>query len=145
MFDSLLLGEEDIERFLLWANEVELTHLQYVDDVLIFSPDLPDMLVFGLFLNVGKTSLIGINCDEALVVQWILGCKMESLPCSFLGFPLGDKKAVSFWEPFKLINFEKIDFWHPGNGNDLMWWKADCGGVFRPSQCFCFYPSLHLN
>lgn len=45
----------------------------------------------GLSLNCGKTTLIGINVEEDALhtTACNLGCKVETLPFSYLGIPFG--------------------------------------------------------
>lgn len=73
---------------------MEISHLQYADDTIIFRPDKIEILsrwwdilnLFmagsGLSLNLSKSSLIGINVDLKVVDQCavIFGCKFEKLP-----------------------------------------------------------------
>lgn len=92
-----------IKGFSIGSPAVEITHLQYADDVLIFCPFIPQMMenwwgmihffliVSGLSLNIAKTTVIGINCSATEVNIWAstFSCKSETLPFTCLGFPLG--------------------------------------------------------
>lgn len=60
------------------------------------------LLASGFPLNVSKTTLIGINCSSNEIAFWAccFGCKVESFPCNYLGFPLGgNHRASNFWDP----------------------------------------------
>lgn len=94
--------------------EVEVTHLQYADNTIIFCLGELESLknwwfilnVFlsgsGSSLNLSSTAMIGINVDNLVMVEEanILGCKMVTLSLLYLGFPLGgNPKGMCLWEP----------------------------------------------
>ncbi|GKV00423.1 hypothetical protein SLEP1_g13109 [Rubroshorea leprosula] len=93
--------------------ELEVSHLQFADDTLFMGEATEDNiwttkcimrafeLVSGLKINYRKSSLIGVNTDEDWIrsMAWMLNCKIESLPCKYLGMPLGaNPKRISTWK-----------------------------------------------
>lgn len=80
-----------------------MSHLQYADDTMICPNDHGILenwwMVLDIFLkaselslNLDKTSLIGIHVAEDILQNMAsrLGCKVEKLPVSYLGIPLGE-------------------------------------------------------
>lgn len=47
----------------------------------------------GLKINFAKSRLIGIDMESEIIEEWayVIGCKNDSLPNSYLGLPLGAK------------------------------------------------------
>ncbi|KAL4351250.1 hypothetical protein GQ457_06G036320 [Hibiscus cannabinus] len=95
-------------------DSVEISHLQFADDLIIFCRDNESQirnivrilrgfeLVSGLQINLRKSKLLGINVEESLVDSWasIFHCKSEKLPCLYLGLPLGQpKNSKQLWSP----------------------------------------------
>jgi hypothetical protein len=80
--------------------------IQYADDTLIIMPADTDQVVImkeileqyamstGLKINFHKSSLVPINLTEnsAAVIADSLGCKIASMPFTYLGLPLGTTK-----------------------------------------------------
>ena len=86
---------------------IQISHLLFVDDTLVFCEALQDQMTFfswlvmwfevcsGLKINLEKSELIlvgRVNIDD-LALE--LGCKVGSLPLCYLGLPLG--------APFKFV------------------------------------------
>ncbi|XP_050232953.1 uncharacterized protein LOC126681456 [Mercurialis annua] len=79
-----------------------LSILQFADDTLLFIPNNMEMiknllrilrcfeLISGLRINFKKSSIIGLNVQEAdlTAAANILNCKTEKLPIDYLGMPL---------------------------------------------------------
>ncbi|GKV43845.1 hypothetical protein SLEP1_g51093 [Rubroshorea leprosula] len=90
--------------------ELEVSHLQFADDTLFMGEATEDNvwtvkcimrafeLVSRLKINYRKSSLIGVNIDEDWIrsMAWMMNYKTESLPCKYLGMPLGaNPKRIS--------------------------------------------------
>ena len=63
----------------------------------------------GLKNNFLKSSLFGININRELLVEWAnrISCKVETLPTTYLGLPLGIRSnSIKMWEPM-VVKFEK--------------------------------------
>ena len=111
--DGLLRGFRSDGR---WDGGECVLHLLFVNDTILFYDADPTCLdattlfqaVTGLKVNVLKseTVLIGeVNNVHALVE--ILGCRIETLPMSYLGMPLGaSHKSSTIWNPI----LEKIEW-----------------------------------
>ncbi|GMJ01911.1 hypothetical protein HRI_003860300 [Hibiscus trionum] len=110
------------------SSEMEISHLQYADDLILFSEasEMPVKnmvrllrgfeLVSGLRLNLCKSKILGINIDEGVVNSWArwLHCQSESFPTMYLGLPLGQlKNSAVIWNPV----LEKV-------GSKLSGWKS---------------------
>ncbi|PHT80461.1 hypothetical protein T459_18513 [Capsicum annuum] len=92
------------------GNSVEITHLQYVDDTLIFCGVEEEQLMIlrlilvyfeaisGLHINWNKSHLYPINVvPEMDYLSRILGGVVGNLPSVYLGMPLGAKSRTQFW------------------------------------------------
>lgn len=87
---------------MIGRNKVELTHLHFADDTLIFLPQHTKKLLnyrslldcfgltTGLEINYNKSSLLswGIHNSWVEDMDNLLGCKVENLPNKYLGMPL---------------------------------------------------------
>jgi hypothetical protein len=91
---------------------INISHLLFADDTLIFCEANPDHLrnlrslflcfeaVFGLRINLAKSELVPVgNVMNVEGLASILGCRVSSLPMKYLGLPLGASfKAKSIWD-----------------------------------------------
>ncbi|RVW12371.1 putative ribonuclease H protein [Vitis vinifera] len=129
---------------------VLISHLLFADDTLVFCKPSQDHLTYlswllmwfeaasGLRINLDKSELIPVgrveNMDD---LAWEFGCKVGSLPSTYLGMPLGASfKSTSVWdgveERFLRRRLEKIqrDFlWGGGNLErkpHLVRWEVVC-------------------
>ncbi|WMV24691.1 hypothetical protein MTR67_018076 [Solanum verrucosum] len=103
------------------GNGKEISHLLYADDTTILCEPEAEQLnyirlililfeaVSGLRVNWGKSSLIAVKeVPQIQGLASILGCKVEKLPTTYLGMPLGNKhKALGIWDGI-LEKAEKI-------------------------------------
>jgi hypothetical protein len=99
---------------------INIFHLLFADDILVFSEANPDHLhylrvllvcfevVSGLKVNLAKSLLVPIgNVDNVAELAFILGCGTSSLPLKYLGMPLGARhKAASTWDDI-VVNMER--------------------------------------
>ena len=91
---------------------VQISHLLFVDDTLVFCQASQDQLTYlsrllmwfeaisGLRINLEKSELILVgrveNIDD-LALDF--GCRVGSLPSTYLGLPLGAPlKSVTVWD-----------------------------------------------
>ncbi|XP_020992360.1 uncharacterized protein LOC110278447 [Arachis duranensis] len=103
-----------ISPLLVGRDHIELSHLQFTDDSILFCPSEEETiknyrrllhcfeLMSGLSINFDKSSLISINCEEQWV-QWmcsVLACKAATLPVKYLGISLeANPRLVKTWKP----------------------------------------------
>ncbi|RVW72669.1 Trafficking protein particle complex subunit 8 [Vitis vinifera] len=90
----------------------QVSHLLFVDDTLVFCEDSQDQMMYlcwalmwfeaisGLRINLKKSELILVGCVENVKdLAAELGCKVRSLPSSYLGLSLGAPfKSVAAWD-----------------------------------------------
>ncbi|KAL6328062.1 hypothetical protein AAG906_033333 [Vitis piasezkii] len=103
-----------MEGFRVGRNRTRVSHLQFADDTIFFSNSREEelqtlkslLLVFGhisgLKVNLDKSSIYGINLDQAHLSRLavMLDCKASGWPILYLGLPLGgNPKACGFWDP----------------------------------------------
>ncbi|TYK05764.1 LINE-1 retrotransposable element ORF2 protein [Cucumis melo var. makuwa] len=107
-------------------NNLNLTHLLFADDILLFPEDNEDslnnlkyviqlfQLALGLNVNLNKSTISSINVDVARTNQvassW--GVSTQFFPTSYLGVPL-DGKPISkcFWDNIKEKVSKKLSNW----------------------------------
>ncbi|XP_016192035.1 uncharacterized protein LOC107632911 [Arachis ipaensis] len=115
-----------LSPLLVGREHVELSHLQFADDTVLFCPPEEETiknykrilrcfeLMSGLSINYDKSSLISINCDAQWVQRMcsVLGCKEASLPVKYLGIQLGaNPRLVKTWKPIIEKVEEKLSLW----------------------------------
>ena len=103
-----------LRGFIVGRDKVEVSHLQFTDDTLVFmeadrtyfSNFLKILEVFrsfsGLRVNLSKSILLGINTDEVLLQELAVstGCELGDWPIKYLGLPLGgNPRRIDFWDP----------------------------------------------
>lgn len=91
-----------------------VTHLQFADDTLFFcDPNSSEVLGFravlryfelvsGLRINLGKSTLIGVEVENSRIKDWadLVGCGIGKLPFSYLGLLVGgNPRLKNFWTP----------------------------------------------
>lgn len=99
--------------FLVGNDECRISHLQFVDDTMIFcDADVCQLgylrcilscfeAVSSLHINLAKSELFPVGeVSNIENLAWILGCKIGTLPSSYLGLPLRTPfKSKSVWDP----------------------------------------------
>ncbi|KAL6320089.1 hypothetical protein AAG906_004598 [Vitis piasezkii] len=94
------------------GERAQVSHLLFANDTLVFCGASQDQMTYlswilkwfeaisGLRINLDKSELIlvgGVENIEALVAE--LGCKVGSLPSSYLGLPLGaPHRSMAVWD-----------------------------------------------
>jgi len=119
-------ASNDLFKGIPFGDSFCLSHLQYADDTLIFMPANLHMvktvkrillwfaICSGLHINFHKSSLIGINVgeDTCASMAYSVFCRFDSLPCSYLGMPLGSNpKRLSTWKPIIENFIRKLSMW----------------------------------
>nr|XP_025611773.1 uncharacterized protein LOC112705129 [Arachis hypogaea] len=105
---------------------IELSHLQFADDTILFCPSETETIVnykrllrcfelmSGLSINFDKSNLISVNCEQEWVehVCGLLECKQAVLPVRYLGIPLGaNLRLVKTWKPIIDKVEAKLSLW----------------------------------
>ncbi|XP_077249126.1 uncharacterized protein LOC143888564 [Tasmannia lanceolata] len=117
---------EMFKGFKIGGDNVEVSHLQFVDDTLLFCEPHKDQvlnlkatlrcyeLISGQRSNFHKSKMYALNIPsaEALEMAGILGCDLDYLPASYLGLPLGvSKPDKTIWEPIIEKIGGRLDTW----------------------------------
>ena len=104
---------------------VQISHLLFVDDTLVFCQASQDHLTYlswllmwfeavsGLRINLEKSELISVgrveNVDD-LILDF--GCRVGSLSSTYLGLPLGAPfKSVSMWDGVEECFHRRLAMW----------------------------------
>ncbi|KAM3260750.1 hypothetical protein ACQJBY_051787 [Aegilops geniculata] len=84
--DYPIIQYADDTLLIMPADEEQLSHLKYLLNLFSMST--------GLFVNYNKSSMIPINMDQQSInnLARSFGCKVESLPFTYLGLPMGTTK-----------------------------------------------------
>jgi hypothetical protein len=104
---------------------INISHLLFADDILVFCEANPDHLrflrvllvcfeaIFGLKVNLAKSLLVPVgNVDNVAELASILGCGTSSLPLKYLGMPLGTRhKATSIWDDIAVKMERRLASW----------------------------------
>ena len=104
---------------------LEVTHLQYADDTLIFCDANEEQLKYlrvilvlfegisGLHINWGKSHIYPINSVPNIeLLATILGGEVDSLPTVYLGMPLGAKsRSKNIWDAVLEKCEKKLSRW----------------------------------
>ncbi|GMI63974.1 hypothetical protein HRI_000066700 [Hibiscus trionum] len=101
-------------RVRIGDNDMLISHLQFADDLIVFrgesETEIKNLvrilrgfeIASGLKLNLKKSKIIGINVDHSVVEKWAstIHYKIETLPCKYLGLPLGNTSNLkTLWSP----------------------------------------------
>ncbi|RVX11532.1 Transposon TX1 uncharacterized 149 kDa protein [Vitis vinifera] len=126
-----------MEGFRVGRFRTRVSHLQFADDTIFFSNSREEelqtlkslLLVFGhisgLKVNLNKSSIYGINLDQAHLSRLaeMLDCKASGWPILYLGLPLGgNPKACGFWD----LVVERISRVGEGKRDHLVRWDVVC-------------------
>ncbi|RVW33526.1 Vesicle-associated membrane protein 727 [Vitis vinifera] len=104
---------------------IQVTHLLFADDTLVFCDDSQEQLAFlswllmwfeatsGLRINLNKSEILLVGCVvNAELLEAELGCKVGSLPSTYLGLPLGAlHKSVKVWDGVEERMRKKLALW----------------------------------
>ncbi|RVW65755.1 LINE-1 retrotransposable element ORF2 protein [Vitis vinifera] len=104
---------------------IQVTHLLFADDTLVFCDDSQEQVAFlswllmwfeatsGLRINLNKSEILPVGCVEnAELLAAELGCKVGSLPSTYLGLPLGaSHKSVKVWDGVEERMRKKLALW----------------------------------
>ncbi|XP_015972101.1 uncharacterized protein LOC107495467 [Arachis duranensis] len=103
-----------ISLLLVGRDKIELSHLQFADDTILFYPQEEETvrnynrllrcfeMMFSLSINFEKSNLIPVNCIQEWVSRMcqLLGCQEATLPVRCLGISLGaNPRLVKTWKP----------------------------------------------
>lgn len=103
-----------------------LSHLMYVDDVMILGEWGPENISFitrflrifnlisGLKINYHKSSLFGIGCEYQEVYEEVmkLGCNLGKLPFTHLGLMVGaNMNKIKNWKPVIDLVEARLSLW----------------------------------
>lgn len=111
--------------FLIGNGEVKVSHLQFVDDTIIFCDNSQRQfrmlrcmmrcfeVVSGLRLNLGKSVLIAVGEVPKLdQLAADLNCRQGKLPSTYLGHPLGATyKQNEMWVPLVERMRKRLNGW----------------------------------
>ncbi|XP_016170077.1 uncharacterized protein LOC107612834 [Arachis ipaensis] len=115
-----------ISPLLVGKDNIELSHLQFADDTILFCPPEEEIVrnykrilrcfevMSGLSINFEKFSLIPVNCSQKWVDRMcgLLGYQAAALPVKYLGINLGaNPRLVKTWKPVIDKVEEKLSLW----------------------------------
>ncbi|RVW71613.1 Transposon TX1 uncharacterized 149 kDa protein [Vitis vinifera] len=107
------------------GNGIQVSHLLFADDTLVFCKDSQDQMdvlswllmwfeaISGLNINLEKSEIISMGrVENAEVLASELGCKVGSLPSTYLGLPLGvPHKSVVAWDGVEERMRKRLALW----------------------------------
>ncbi|XP_020963856.1 uncharacterized protein LOC110265279 [Arachis ipaensis] len=117
-----------IDPLLVGRDHIELSHLQFSNDTILFCPPEIETIVnynrllqcfelmSGLSINFDKLNLISMNCEKEWVdhVCGLLGCKQAVLPARCLEISLeANPRLVKTWKLIIDKVEEKLNLWKP--------------------------------
>ena len=107
------------------GEELQITHLLFADDILVFCNDSKDQLaylswiflwfesIFGLKINLEKSSILLVgNVENIEDLAMELGCRTRALPSTYLGLPLGMRRnSLQVWDGVEERFRKKLALW----------------------------------
>ncbi|RVW93866.1 Transposon TX1 uncharacterized 149 kDa protein [Vitis vinifera] len=156
VLSKMLMRAEErnmLEGFRVGRNRTRVSHLQFADDTIFFSNSREEelqtlkslLLVFGhisgLKVNLNKSSIYGINLDQAHLSRLaeMLDCKASGWPILYLGLPLGgNPKACGFWDPVVERISSRLDGWQKA-------YLSFEGRITLIQSCLTHLPSYFLS
>ena len=104
---------------------IQVSHLLFADDTLVFCEDSQDQMailswlllwfeaISGLSINLNKSEILSVGrVENAEVLASELGCKVGSLPSTYLGLPLGaPHKSVAMWDGVEERMRKRLALW----------------------------------
>ncbi|RVW65556.1 Argininosuccinate lyase, chloroplastic [Vitis vinifera] len=104
---------------------IQVSHLLFADDTLVFCEDSQEQLAFlswllpwfeatsGLCINLNKSEILPVGrVENAKLLAAELGCKVGSLPSTYLGLPLGaSHKSVMVWDGVEERMWKRLALW----------------------------------
>ena len=105
--------------------EMNISHLLFSDDIVVFCEAKKEHLTYlswilvwfeaayGLRINLAKSEIIPVGEVEEIEEMVVeLGCRVGSLPSSYLGLPLGaHHKALSVWDGVEERMRRRLALW----------------------------------
>ena len=94
------------------GEELQITHLLFADDTLVFYNDSRDQLAYlswillwfeaisGMKINLEKSLIMSVgNMENLDELAFELGCRTRALPSTYLGLPLGMRcNSLQVWD-----------------------------------------------
>ena len=129
------------------GDELQLNHLLFADDALVFCKDSRDQLAYlslillwfeaisGLNINLDKSSIMpGGNVENLVLLANELGCRTGNLLTTYLGLPLGMHcNSVSIWNGVEEWLRRKLASWkrqHISKGGRLTLIKSTLSNLW---------------
>ena len=120
--EGLISGYKFMDRS---GEEVQITHVLFADDTLMFYRDTKEEItnlswillwfeaISRLNINLEKSTVLPVRDVEDLEgLARELGCKIGSLPISYLGLPLGERRnSASVWDGVEERFRRKLAIW----------------------------------
>ena len=107
------------------GNGIQVSHLLFVDDTLVFYEDSQEQMAFlswllmwfevisRLSINFNKSEILPVGRVENVeVLASELGCKVGTLPSTYLGLPLGaPHKSMVVWDGVEERMRKRLALW----------------------------------